>query len=399
MTQPVAPPEANAWLIGTNKGAWALRKDARSAWTAGEPWFLGQRVHHLIQDPRGEGTLIATVSTGHLGPTIQRSTDGGRSWSEVPRPPRFKTPEEYAGRGLPADDPRVKGRSVNHVFFLAPGHASTPGRWYAGTSGIGLFVSHDDGLSWDAVDGFNDKPELREWTYDLSEQTPDGAKCHSVQVHPTDANTLLVGLSGGGVCLSRDAGATWSPINLGVAMDFAPPKEDGSEYEFGHDPHDVVIHPARPEVWYQQNHCGIYRLDWKDGAQKQRWTRIGEAMPKDVGDIGFPMTCHPRDPQTCWVVPMDGGTVWPRVSPGGRPAVYRTVDGGASWKRLDRGLPPRAWHTTLRQAMAHDGRDPLGLAFGTTAGDVFVSDDLGDTWREAARGLPRVWSVTAGRLA
>jgi hypothetical protein len=49
--------------------------------------------------------------------------------------------------------------------------------------------------------------------------------------------------------------------------------------------------------------------------------------------------------------------------------------------------------------MAHDGRDPLGLAFGTTAGDVFVSDDLGDTWREAARGLPRVWNVTAGRVS
>jgi hypothetical protein len=220
-----------------------------------------------------------------------------------------------------------------------------------------------------------------------------------VQVHPADPRTLMVGLSGGGVCLSRDEGASWTPVNSGVAMDFAPPKEDGSEYEFGHDPHDVVIHPARPDVWYQQNHCGIYRLDWKDGEARPRWLRIGERMPKDVGDIGFPMTCHPRDPDMCWVVPMDGGTVWPRVSPGGKPAVYRTQDGGTSWRRLDCGLPARAWHTTLRQAMAHDGRDPLGLAFGTTAGDVFVSDDLGDTWREAVRGLPRVWSVTAGRVS
>ena len=49
-------------------------------------------------------------------------------------------------------------------------------------------------------------------------------------------------------------------------------------------------------------------------------------MPADVGDIGFPMVLHPRDARTLWVFPMDGGTVWPRTSPGGRPAVYRSRD-------------------------------------------------------------------------
>jgi hypothetical protein len=121
-------------------------------------------------------------------------------------------------------------------------------------------------------------------------------------------------------------------------------------------------------------------------------------MPKEIGDIGFPMTCHPRDPDVCWVVPMDGGTAWPRTSVDGRPAVYRTDDGGASWKRFDDGLPERAWYTVYRQAMAHDGRDPLGLAFGTSSGDLWFSDDLGKCWRPVARHLPRLWSVTAARL-
>ena len=58
------------------------------------------------------------------------------------------------------------------------------------------------------IAGFNDLPVLRQWCYDFSEQTPDGAKCHSVQVHPTSAEWLVVGLSGGGVCVSRDCGAT-----------------------------------------------------------------------------------------------------------------------------------------------------------------------------------------------
>lgn len=400
MTQPVAPKDANAWLVGTRKGAWALVRSGKGpeGWKAKEPWFFGCQVHHLVQDPRGAGTILASVKTGHLGPTVFRSTNGGRSWKEAKRPPRFKTPEEYAGSPLPGDDPRRKGRTVDHVFFLAPGHAKTPKRWYAGTSGIGLFRSDDDGVTWDAVEGFNDRPELRQWCYDFSEQTPDGAKCHSVQVHPKDKKRLALGLSGGGVFLSDDEGANWRPVNGGVAMDFAPPKQDGSEYEYGHDPHDMVIHPAKPERWYHQNHCGIYRLDWREGAKAQRWKRVGDNMPKAVGDIGFPMTCHPRDPDTCWVVPMDGGTVWPRTSPGGKPAVYRTRNGGKTWERLDAGLPKRAWYTVMRQAMAHDGRKDLGLAFCTTSGDVWFSGDEGDQWHLVAQHLPRPWSITSARL-
>lgn len=403
MTQPVAPADSNAWLIATRKGAWALRRTGAGPtdWAAGEPWFFGCQVHHVVQDPRGAdgaATILASVKTGHLGPTVFRSTDAGRTWQEAKAPPKFKTPEEYAGSALREDDPRRRGRAVDHVFFLAPGHASQPGRWYAGTSGIGLFRSDDDGATWAPVDGFNDAPALREWCYDFSELTPDGAKCHSVQVHPADPRRLVVGLSGGGIFVSDDEGGSWRPVNLGVVMDFAPPKADGTEYEFGHDPHDVVVHPARPDRWYHQNHCGIYRLDWKDRAPSQRWTRIGERMPKDVGDVGFPMTCHPRDPDTVWVVPMDGGTVWPRVSPGGRPAVYRTRDAGETWQRCDRGLPATAWYTVYRQAMAHDGRDPLGIAFGTTSGDVWFSDDLGDRWHCVHRHLPKLQSVTAARL-
>ena len=44
--------------------------------------------------------------------------------------------------------------------------------------------------------------------------------------------------------------------------------------------------------------------------------------------------------------------------------------------------------------MAHDGRDPLGLAFGTTSGDVWGSYDEGDRWHAIARCMPKVQSVT-----
>ena len=121
-------------------------------------------------------------------------------------------------------------------------------------------------------------------------------------------------------------------------------------------------------------------------------------MPKEVGDIGFPMTCHPKNDKTVWVVPMDGGTVWPRTSVGGKPAVFRTRDAGESWQRLDRGLPSLAWHTVLRQSMAHNGGTPLELAFGTTSGEVWGSRDEGDSWQNLVTGLPKIMSLTAARL-
>jgi len=90
------------------------------------------------------------------------------------------------------------------------------------------------------------------------------------------------------------------------------------------DPHCVRLSPADPDRLYQQNHCGIYRLD-RPG---DTWVRIGRSMPPEVGDVGFPMVVHLRDPDRAWVFPMDGQAVWPRTSPDGKPAAYGTRDGG-----------------------------------------------------------------------
>src|SRR5207244_2150893 len=158
MTQPVAPAGANTWILGTRKGAWSMRRP-----TGGkqlqleEPWFFGCQVHHVVQDPRGAGTILAAVRTGHLGPTVYRS--------------------------------------------------------------------RDDGVTWNGVPGFNDGAILAKWCYNFAPGTPDGPKCHSVQVDPVNPKRMILGLSGGGLFLSEDQGGSWRPVNGGVAMDFAPPKE------------------------------------------------------------------------------------------------------------------------------------------------------------------------------
>ena len=374
-TRPAATPARPVTLfIATRKGLWTLTSDAaRRSFKLAGPHFLGHIVHHAVLDPRDGRSLLAAARTGHLGPTIFRSIDRGRRWVEAKQPPAFK-----AG----------SGRAVDHTFWLAPGHAAQPGVWYAGTSPQGLFRSEDGGATWAGVDGFNEHPQRKAWCGGDQDGTPDGAKLHSILVDPRDPAHIYMGMSSGGVFESSDAGANWRALNRGIRADFLP---DASA-EYGHDPHCVRFAGGNPDRLYQQNHCGIYRLD-RPG---EDWTDIGTGMPKSVGSVGFPMVAHPREPDTLWVFPMDGTDVWPRVAPGGKPAAYRSLDGGRSWRRQNEGLPAsQAWWTVKRQAMTVDAREPAGVYFGTTSGEVWGSRDEGRTWRCLARHLPHIYAVEA----
>src|SRR5437762_3062115 len=100
-------------LVGTRKGAFILSSDAtRRKWATNGPHFLGNIVYHMVLDPRDGKTLLAAAKAGHLGPTLYRSTNFGKSWKEAERPPAF--PKAADG----------KGRAVDHTFWLTPGHAS-----------------------------------------------------------------------------------------------------------------------------------------------------------------------------------------------------------------------------------------------------------------------------------
>ena len=307
-------------------------------------------------------TILAAARTGHLGPTIFRSTDRGRTWKEAAQPPAFE-----AG----------SGRTVDHSFWLAPGHASEPAVWYAGTSPQGpVPLDRRQARRGRASAGFNEHPQRKAWCGGDQDGTPDGPKLHSILVDPRDPRHLYIGMSSGGVFESTDGGADWTPLNKGVKALFLPEPDP----PFGHDPHCVRLHPRDPDRLYQQNHCGIYRID----RPAERWTDIGAAMPKSVGPIGFPMVLHPRDPDTLWVFPMDGSDVWPRISPGGKPAVYRSVNGGKTWQR-QATRPAEGAGMVDRQAAGNDGGS------GADSGRLLRHDErrgLGQSRRRAKLEVP-----------
>ena len=180
------------------------------------------------------------------------------------------------------------------------------------------------------------------------------------------------------------AARSWEPKNTGVAADFFP---DDNFPEVGQCVHKLLVHPAKPERLWQQNHCGVYRSDDRGDT----WERLeGNGLPSG---FGFPIALDPADPDTAFVVPEEGAEN--RVTPGGRLGVYRTRDGGASWELLENGLPQQAWQSVMREGMSFDRLDPVGIYLGTQSGSVWVSPDAGGEWIEAAAYLPTVLSVEA----
>ncbi len=67
-----------------------------------------------------------------------------------------------------------------------------------------------------------------------------------------------------------------------------------------------------------------------------------------------------------------------------------------SWIRADEGLPQEdAYFTVLREAMARDTLEPVGVSFGTQTGQLWHSADGGERWRLVTADLPPIWAVEA----
>jgi hypothetical protein len=306
-------------------------------------------------------------------------------------PPAFPTVEAKATNGGSGATGNGHGnghatsaiaRAVSHTFWLSPGHADDPGVWWAGTS---------PGLSFDRCGiwrrrGFNEHPMYWKWC-PADGGTPDGALLNQILIDPRDARHFYIATSTGGVFESKDRARSWAPLNKNVEASFFPDPYP----EYGQDAHYIALAPTNANR-VAQNHCGIYRLD----RPSVKWERIGNAMPKEVGDIGFTIIPHHQDEASAWVFPMDGSSVWPRTSPDGRPAVFRTRNAGKSWERQDKGFPKRqGWFTVKRQAFCGDAGKPQGLYLGTTGGEVWASANEGGQWRQIAAHLPEIYSVVA----
>ena len=386
-------------LVGTRKGAFTLESDGkRQQWKVNGPFFAGWEIYHLKGSPVDPDRIYASQTSGWFGQIIQRSDDGGKTWSQpgTPKGEPTTTPE-----GMP------KGES-NKFAYDAAAKPMTTHQWYdgsqrpwefkrvwhlepsltdpdavlAGVEDAALFRTTDGGKSWSELSGLRGHGTGPQW------QPGAGGLCtHTVIQDPKDPRRLFVAISAAGAFRSDDGGTTWKAINRGLRSQYVP----DPDAEIGHCVHHVAMDPKRPNVLYMQKHWDVLRTE--DAGDT--WTEVSGDLPSD---FGFVIDAHPHERETIYVVPIKSDSE--HYPPEGKLRVYRSRTGGNEWEALTKGLPQRdCYVNVLRDAMAVDRLDKAGVYFGTTGGQVYVSADSGDTWSAIVHDLPPVLSVEVQTLS
>lgn len=359
-------------LAATRKGLFIVDRGA-TGWGIARTCFLGENIGLAAIDPR-DGAWYATLDHGHFGAKLQRSEDAGATWTEIGVPAYPEHPEgthdsDAFGRPIPW--------KLNRIWALTPGLASQPGRLWAGTLPGGLFRSDDRGETWSLIEALWHMPSRKQWTGGGA----DLPGIHSVSVDPRNGS-ILVAVSSGGVWASRDEGLTWESRCAGLRADYAPPEL--VEAPESQDPHCVVRSGVDPDRLYMQHHNGIFVS--RDGAAS--WTEIKDVFPSV---FGFPVAVHPKDPDTAWFVPAQKDEQ--RIPRDAKVVVNRTRDGCRNFETFSRGLPQEhAYDLVYRHALDVDGSGER-LAFGSSTGSLWVSEDGGEGWSTVGEHLPPVYAV------
>ncbi len=381
-------------LVGSRKGTFFVEKE-HGRWRPRLVGHAGAGVNFVAKDPHSD-TYWAACGHGHWGAKLSRSTDGGATWQDAtqikyPEGARYLSPPAPSEEGS-GDGPTVfKDATLLKLWVLTFGE---PGKIYVGTIPGGLFVSGDGGESFElnrplwnhesrGGDLFaSDGTGKTHWFGTPASEGEFAPGIHSVVVDPQNPKRVLVAVSTAGVLESTDGGESWRGRNQGMLMDYLP----NPAAEWGHDPHYIELCPGQPNHVWQQNHCGVFYSD--DGAA--HWRKVSN--PAQGVHFGFPVTVDPNDGKTAWVVP--GKADSQRMAIDGGLFVARTQDGGETWEEQREGLPQdNAYDVVYRHALSNaDGV----LAFGTTTGNLYVSENAGESWMTVANNLPPIYSVRMG---
>ena len=367
---------SNRIHVGTRKGLFTIDRKANStAWEISNVAFLGSPVPMLLNDPR-DGSLYAALNHEHFGPKVHRSDDGGKQWEEC-SVPVYPVAESDESNSADTSDSK-KPASLREVWCLETGGPDEPDLIWAGTIPGGLFRSTDRGNSWELIDNLWNRPERESWFGGGK----DEAGIHSICVDPRDSKHISLGISCGGVWVTRDGAESWSCHADGMWASYLPPENKNDPNL--QDVHRLANCPAAPDVFWGQHHNGIFRTTDDCGS----WHEIEDVAPSC---FGFAVAVHPSDADTAWFVPAIKDEC--RVPVDAKFVVTRTQDGGKSFEVLTEGLPQEhAYDIVFRHGLDVDETGE-SLAIGSSTGAVWISNNAGTAWNCVSTHLPQVYCL------
>lgn len=323
-------------LVGTGDGVVVLeRATPRGAWKEVGRTLRDRHVSALVT-PRPD-LVVAGVFHG----TVYVSGDGGESW-------------EHRGTGIDRE----------HVFSVAAVERGGRLRLYAGTEPAHLYASDDLGLHWTELTGLRAVPSVPQWMFPAP---PHDAHVKHIVPDPSDPRRLYACIEQGALLCSEDGGVTWRELG-GVDEDV----------------HFLSLDPRDPRRLYITGGNGCYASADAGATWEHRTTRTDP-----IGGYPDTLARRPGDSDLMFMGAAAGNpAVW-RQTRKADARVCRSRDGGRTWHIVSGGLPGGV--TGAIEAIAlEDTGDAVAVYLATTAGDVYASEDAGESWERIAAGLPPV---------
>lgn len=316
-----------------------------------------------------------TVLLGTVGTSIWRSSDGGQTWT---RPK--------------GERPRLPWSELQCFDIVV--HPKHPETIFAGTN-EGIYRSDDRGESFERLDSpLND--------YDV----------WSIAIDPAEPDTLFAGCRPGAVFRSRDGGLHWEKLsaqfaencdNVGIprvltlAIDptdhrvvWAGAEVDGIRRSLdGGDTWTKIDSLAEPDIHFMVVSAGSpSKVITSTAPEIYLSTDTGESWQSVGVRQNFPMqfcrglAIKPDDPNVVFVA--NGNSF---IGDDGR--VLRSRDRGETWETLPLPVQPNSpiWKFGVNRA------DPNLVLCNSHYGEVFCSEDAGDSWRKLEREFGEIRPV------
>ena len=250
--------------------------------------------------------------------------------------------------------------------------------YYMGITGGGVWKTEDAGQNW----------------FNVSDGYFKTGSVGAVAVAESDPNVVYVGMGehaprgvmtsyGDGVYRSNDAGKTWQHLGLEMTRHIA----------------NVVIHPTNSEVVYvaaqgalngPSKERGIYKSD--DGGKT--WKHV---LYVDENSGCADLNMDPNNPRILYAAMWDHRRLpWAVQSGGKGSGLYKSTDGGETWFKIQNGLPNELGKMSISVSKANSNKVYALVESDTQKeqGGLFVSNDGGDSWNRVSKDhrlISRAW--------